>query len=115
MEALFLVIYIYIYILVYQMYDKTHHQIVHHYPYFNLFMLHSNSIDNQEIQVNKNKTFFFCFNILSFTKTFQCSSEFDCLITGELKQIKVFFLNKPYILVLLVWSSVALNYVLKLK
>ena len=41
------------------MYDKTHHQIVHHYPYFNLFMLHSNSIDNQEIQVNKNKTFFF--------------------------------------------------------
>ena len=43
------------------MYDKTHHQIVHHYPYFNLFMLHSNSIDNQEIQVNKNKTFFFLF------------------------------------------------------
>ena len=88
---------------------------MHHYPCFNLFMLHSNSIDNQEIQVNKNFFFFFCFNIVSFTKTFQCSSEFDCLITWELKQIKVFFLNKPYILVPLVCSAVVLNYVLKLK
>ena len=87
---------------------------MHHYPCFNLLMLHSNSIDNQEIQVNKN-IFFFCFNILSFTKTFQYSSEFDCLITRELKQIKVFFLNKPNILVLLVCSTVVLNYVVKLK
>ena len=51
--------YIYIYI-----YDS---QIVHHNPCFNLFILHSNSFDNQGSEINKNDIFL-RFDILSFTK-----------------------------------------------
>ena len=55
------VVYMYIYI-----YDS---QIVHHNPRFNLFILLSNSFDNQGNEMNKNDIFL-RFDILSFTKTF---------------------------------------------
>ena len=44
-------------------------QIVHHYPCFNLFILHNNLFNNQGSEINKNDIFLH-FNILSFTKTF---------------------------------------------
>ena len=42
-------------------------QIVHQNLYFNLFILHNNSFDNQGSKINKNDIFLL-FNILSFTK-----------------------------------------------
>ena len=37
--------------------------IVHHNPFFNLFMLHSNPFDNQGSEINKNEIFY---NIISY-------------------------------------------------
>ena len=44
-------------------------QIVHHNPWFNLLILHNNSLDNQGSEINKNDIFS-RFDILSFIKTF---------------------------------------------
>ena len=59
--------YIYIYVYIY---------IVHHNPCFNLFVLHNNSFDNQESEVNKNDIFL-RFDILSFTKIFRKRQHFE--------------------------------------
>ena len=44
-----------------------HNQIVHHKPFFDLFILRNNLFDNQGSEINKNNI---RFDILSFTKTF---------------------------------------------
>ena len=42
---------------IYIQYMIIKYQIVHHYPCFNLFILH-NSFDNQESEINKNNIFY---------------------------------------------------------
>ena len=43
-------------------------QIVHNNPCLNLFILHDNSFDNQESEINKNDIFL-CFDILHILTT----------------------------------------------